>query len=115
MSSFSQDKKWVEAKKAVGRSNWLEVVSYYRSIDGKNVFVYSVIEGKKRLIVDVLNDDTVLLIDRDRLTTDSYESVLNSKKVFKYNEDHSEQEYLLHNIHTFTIATESHKENGSDT
>lgn len=98
MASFSQDRKWVEAKRAIGNLNWLEVISYYRSIDGKNVFVYSVIEGSKRLIVDVLDDDTVLLKDKNgELIQDTYDNVFNSKKIFTYND-----------------ATASHKESGSD-
>lgn len=114
MASFSQDRKWVEAKRAIGNLNWIEVISYYRSIDGKNVFVYSVAEGGKRLIVDVLDDDTVLLLDkRGEPVTDTYENVFNSKKVFKYNEEHSEQAYQLQGADTY-IATESHKESGSD-
>lgn len=88
MSTFSQDEKWMEAKRAVGNLNWLEVISYYRSIGGRNVFVYSVIEGDKRLIVDVLDDDHVLLISKHgEPVVDSYDSVTNSRKLFKYNED----------------------------
>jgi len=84
MSSFSQDEKWMEAKKAVGNTNWLEIISYYRSIKGNHVSVYSVVNGEKRLIVDVLDDNTVLLISNNEYIKDSYENVLNSRKIFKF-------------------------------
>lgn len=109
MSSFSQDKKWAEAKRAVGSLNWLEVISYYRSIDGKNVFVYSVIEGDKRLIVDIINDETILLINKHgEPIVDKYESVLNSRKIFKYNEDCSVRDFFVGSS-KYKIAVESHK------
>jgi hypothetical protein len=94
MSSFSQDEKWMEAKRAVGHLNWLEVISYYRSIEGKNVEVYSVRDGEQRLIVDLIDDDTVLLQDKDGLAIqDTYESVLSSRKIFKYAESKSQIEW----------------------
>lgn len=109
MSSFSQDAKWAEAKQTVGSSNWLEVVSYYRSIDGKNVFVYSVIEGDKRLIVDIIDDEHILLINKlGEPVVDSYQNVLNSRKVFKYCETVRYREYYV-GSHKYKIAIESHK------
>ncbi|QIW88669.1 hypothetical protein P59_072 [Bacillus phage P59] len=94
MSSFSQDEKWMEAKRAVGHLNWLEVISYYRSIDGKNVEVYSVRDGEQRLIVDLIDDDTVLLLDKDGFAReDTYENVLSSRKIFKYSESKSQIEW----------------------
>lgn len=109
MASFSQDNKWTEAKRAVGSTNWIEVVSYYRSIDGENVFVYSVVDGEKRLIVDVLDDENVLLIGRDgNLITDSYSNVENSRKVFKYS-DNNEQRYLQLGSAEYLVTIESHK------
>lgn len=109
MSSFSQDKKWVEAKRAVGNLNWLEVISYYRSIDGKNVFVYSVIEGDKRLIVDILDDEHILLINKQgEPIVDSYTNVLNSRKVFKYNASSLERDFFI-GSDKYKIAVESHK------
>ncbi|AYJ75930.1 hypothetical protein BSP14_055 [Bacillus phage BSP14] len=109
MASFSQDTKWIEAKKVVGHVNWIEVVSYYRSIGGTNVFVYSVVNGDKRLIVDVIDDDEVLLIGKaDELLTDSYTNVLNSRKVFKYSEELDFRNYYLRG-QKFRIPTESQK------
>jgi hypothetical protein len=85
MSSFSQDTKWVEAKRVVGNNNWIDIVSYYHSINGKNVLVYSIVEGDKRLIVDIIDDDTVLLVNKHgQRVVDSYENVLSSRKVFQY-------------------------------
>lgn len=102
MSSFNQDAKWVEAKRVVGNLNWLEVVSYYRSIGGKNVFVYSVIEGDKRLIVDVLDDDSVVLINREgEVSINDYDTVMNSRKVFKYNEDIEQIPFTFRNQQYF--------------
>lgn len=109
MSSFSQDKKWMEAKKAVGYGNysWLDVVSYYRFIDGTNVFVYSVIEGDKRLIVDVLDSGQVLLVTREgKLITDDYRAVLESRKIFKYSR-HFEKKELPLGSEKYTVILES--------
>lgn len=110
MGSFKDDEKWIEAKKAVDSKNsWLEVISYYRSIDGKNVFVYSVIEGDKRLIVDVLDDERILLINKQgEPIIDSYVSVLNSRKIFKYNEDSFIHDFFM-GSNKYKIAVESHK------
>jgi hypothetical protein len=109
MSTFSQDEKWVEAKRAVGNLNWLEVISYYRTIDGENVFVYSVIEGDKRLIVDVLDDEHILLLNKQgEPVVDSYSNVLNSRKVFKYNDDSSEQFDCVYGSRKYRIRIESH-------
>jgi len=108
MASFSQDKKWMEAKRVVGHLNWLEVIAYYREIQGNNVFVYSVVDGEKRLIVDILSDDSVLLISKDGALIDTYANVLNSRKIFKYSEDSETKTYML-GSDKFTITTESHK------
>jgi hypothetical protein len=89
MASFSQDSKWMEAKRAVGHLNWLEVISYYRSIYGEKVFVYAIIDGEKKLIVDVVDDETVLLLSKQGDgVLDDYDKVLESKKVFKYSESY---------------------------
>ena len=107
MSSFSQDEKWMEAKRAVGHLNWLEVISYYRSIYGNKVFVYSIVDGDKRLIVDVLDDDTVLLIDKHGTARlDSYENVLSSRKTFKYSEYSEDRKFVL-DSGEYTITVES--------
>ncbi|QIA28676.1 hypothetical protein [Phage f2b1] len=102
MTSYSQDRKWLEAKRAVGHLNWLEVISYYRSIGGDSVFVYSIVEGDKRLIVDILADESILLINREGLpVTDSYDNVLKSRKAFNYS-DTSE-------LRTYTVGKESYQ------
>lgn len=107
MSSFSKDKKWMEAKRAIGNMNWLEIVSYYRSINGIHVFVYSVIDGNKRLIVDVIDDDTVLLLSKSgQLVIDDYDLVLNSKKIFKYSEQCEHKDLYL-GSQKYSIVTES--------
>jgi hypothetical protein len=107
MASFSQDKKWMEAKKVCGHLNWLEVIAYYREIQGTNVFVYSVRNGERRLIVDVFDDDTVILLNKNReLVKDSYERVLSSRKSFKYSEHYENQEYSLGH-RTYTVPTEN--------
>lgn len=109
MKTFKDDKKWQEAKRVIGSDRWLEVISYYRAIGGKNVFVYSVIDGDKRLIVDILDDDRILLVDKHGdLITDSYEKVLNSKKVFKYNENIEQVDYYLDST-KYRVTIESHK------
>jgi hypothetical protein len=109
MSSFSQDTKWAEAKRAVGNLNWLEVISYYRSIGGKNVFVYSVIEGDKRLIVDILDNERVVLVNKNgEPVIDSYTAVESSRKVFKYSEKTEQVPYMVGNKE-YLITIESHK------
>jgi hypothetical protein len=93
MTSFSQDRKWIEAKKLCG-SAWVETVSYYRSIQGKNVFVYAILNKSKHLIVGAVSDDTVLLINRDKQAhLVSYSEVDRSRKLFKYSEDYEEETY----------------------
>lgn len=109
MSSYSQDEKWVEAKRAVGNVNWLEVIHYYRSINGDKVFVYSVVEGNKRLIVDIIDDENVLLLNqKGEPVTDSYENVLKSRKIFRYNDDSSAQLNCEYGSHTYSLKVESH-------
>lgn len=109
MASFSQDRKWLEAKRAVGNLNWLEVIRYYRSINGTNVFVYSVIEGDKRLIADVLDDGHILLVNKHgEPVFDSYENVLNSRKIFKYNEDFLVRDLCI-GSDKYRVVLESHK------
>lgn len=107
MASFSQDRKWMEAKRVVGHLSWLEVIAYYREIQGTNVFVYSIIDGEKRLIVDVLSDDSVLLLGKNGVLTDTYTNVLNSRKVFKYSECSEIKIYDL-GAKQIEIAVESH-------
>lgn len=109
MASFNEDTKWMEAKRAIGDMNWIEIVSYYRSIDGENVFVYSVLDGDRRLIIDVIDDDLVLLMNsKGEPVSESYESVMNSRKVFKYSKDTE-----LHSFHfdgkEFKFPIESYK------
>ena len=105
--SFSQDKKWLEAKRAVGVENsWVEIVSYYRAIDGKNVFVYTVGDGDKRLIVDFFDDENVLLISRSgEPIIDTYDNVTNSRKLFRYSENFENREYSVKGK-TFIIPIE---------
>lgn len=94
--SFASDEKWLEAKKVVGnRGNWLDVVDYYNTIDGKNTFVYSLIEGDKRLIVDIRDQDVLLINGEGELEVDEYEAVLRSRKQFVYTEKTKECEYNL--------------------
>ncbi|AGB62610.1 hypothetical protein [Bacillus phage phiAGATE] len=82
---FSQDKKWMEAKRAVGHLDWIEVVSYYHHIQGEDVTVYAVLNGEMFEIQTALNDNTVLLTDSDGEDVEKdYQTVLSSRKVFKH-------------------------------
>lgn len=86
---FSQDEKWLEAKRAAGHLNWLEVIAYYREIGGSCVYVYAIGDKDKRLIVDILNDDTILLLDKNNSPViDTYENILKSRKAFNYSENY---------------------------
>ncbi|WP_325227477.1 hypothetical protein [Schnuerera sp.] len=97
MSSFSQDKKWMEAKKVIGDLDWIEIISYYRFIGGNNVFVYVAGDGDKKQIVDIIDKEgTVLLLNRaGYLETDTYDNVTNSKKIFEYSEYFEEEEHFF--------------------
>lgn len=96
MSSFNQDSKWIEAKKVVGNLNWLEIISYYRMVEGSNVFVYAIGDGDKRLIVDVIDDNEVLLVGKsEELIIDTYENIMRSKKMFSYSENYKKRDFVL--------------------
>lgn len=97
MPTFGNDKKWLEAKKVIGNLDWIEIVSYYRFIEGDKVFVYAVGDGDRRQIIDVLGDDRdVLLLNQDNeLETDTYENITNSRKAFEYTQEREEKEYYL--------------------
>lgn len=107
MSSFNQDLKWLEAKKAVGNNEWIEIISYYRSIGGQNVFVYCVGNGDKRLIVDVIDEnDNVLLINKTgEPVIDTYDNVLNSRKVFTYSDNSENMKFSVGDM-KYIIAIE---------
>lgn len=111
MSSFSSDKKWMEAKKVVGDTNWVEVINYYRSINGTNVFVYAIGDGDRKLIVDVIDDeDNILLINKHgNPEIDTYENVTNSRKEFKYSEDTEYGDFYINDM-KFTIPIERHNQ-----
>lgn len=82
---FSQDKKWMEAKRAVGHLDWIEVVSYYHDIQGKDISVFAVLDGEMFKIQTVIDNDTVLLTDSAGAEVErDYNTVLSSRKVFKY-------------------------------
>ncbi|AII28099.1 portal protein [Bacillus phage Bobb] len=82
---FSQDKKWMEAKRAVGHLDWIEVVSYYHDIQGKDISVFAVLDGEMFKIQTVIDNDTVLLTDSAGAEVEKdYNTVLSSRKVFKY-------------------------------
>lgn len=107
MVSFSQDKKWMEAKKLLNQKySWIDIVSYYRSIGGNNVFVYCIGNGDKKLIVDIVDDDNVLLINKlGEPIIESYEDVLNSRKVFSYSENFENREFFV-GSKRFVVALE---------
>ncbi len=107
MTSFSQDKKWMEAKTVIGKPDWLEVVSYYRFIDGSNVFVYVIGDGDKQLIVDFIDDENILLINKKGLpVVDTYTNVLKGRKLFSYSEHFEEKEFKI-NEKEFKIPIET--------
>lgn len=93
MSYFSRDKKWIEAKKVIGDINWLEIISYYRMINGSNVFVYSIINKEQKLIVDILDDHRVILVNKhSEIELEDYNTVLSSRKRFCYSHKYKEKE-----------------------
>lgn len=82
---FSQDKKWMEAKRAVGHLDWIEVVSYYHDIQGKDISVFAVLDGEMFKIQAITDRGTVLLTDSVGAEVEKdYDTVLSSRKVFKY-------------------------------
>jgi hypothetical protein len=90
---FSKDSKWMEAKRIVRNSNWIEIVHYYHTIGGHNVMVYSLKDREKRLILEVVEgnnvvgDRVLLLTNNDEIVAEDYDEVLNSRKQFSYAEN----------------------------
>lgn len=96
MTQFSDDTRWLEAKKVIGFNNsWLKVLEYYKSIGGDNVFVYCIGDGNKNLIVDIQEDKVVLMDKRGNLFFEETENVINSRKEFKYSTDIETKELSL--------------------
>lgn len=90
-NSYSSDPIWREAKKVAGsaeESGWIETVSYYREQGGYKVFVYSLINKSKNLIVDVTNTEEILLLDsNNKPFIENYKTIKNSRKYFSFNEE----------------------------
>jgi len=98
MASFSEDEKWLEAKKIVGANNsWIDIISVYRYLGGKNVFVYIIGDKDKRQIVDIVDDENnVLLISKyGEPIIEDYDTVEKSRKSFNYSEDIEERTYYI--------------------
>jgi hypothetical protein len=88
--NFSEDRQWMEAKRMIKDTNWIEIVNYYHAIGGKNVMVYSIHDREKCLIIDVLEgnnvaeDRVLVLTPKNEVVAKDYEEVLNSRKQFSY-------------------------------
>lgn len=87
--TFSQDKLWLEAKRVAKTSGfkdkWIEIIDYYNMNDGKYTQIMCVIEGKRYRILYILDDNSILLLDRDgQLLAKDYEDVDTSRKIFYY-------------------------------
>lgn len=108
---FSNDPKWLEAKRSIGRLDWIEVVSYYRYLGGKNIFVYIIRDKTKKLIIDFIDSDgNVILLNRNKeLEIQDYESVDTSKKEFVYAHDFETSVYEIEG-QEFKVATEKVEE-----
>lgn len=97
MVSFGTDKQWLEAKKVIGDLDWIEIVSYYRFVGGRNAFVFTVGEGEVRQIIDIIDEDknVLLLNDEGQIEVDTFDNVTKSKKIFKYTTEVEEYRYEL--------------------
>lgn len=97
MITFGTDKRWLEAKKVVGDLDWVEIVSYYRFVGGRNAFVFTAGEGEVKQIIDILDEDknVILLNDEGQVEIDTFENVTKSKKIFKYTTEIEEDKYEL--------------------
>ncbi|BBM81264.1 putative portal protein [Staphylococcus phage KSAP7] len=89
---FSKDDKWDEAKdfiKGQGLAdNWIEVVDYYRQIDGKHVAMFIAIDKVKYMVLEATKDNKVILVDKDNnIVLEDYDIVMESKKMFYYIEE----------------------------
>lgn len=97
MSPFTKDTKWMEAKKVINGMDWVLIVSYYRFVGGKNIFVYVIGDQDRKLIVDITgdDDDVILINKKGELEVDTYENVTNSRKEFTHSEEYKEQTYYV--------------------
>lgn len=90
--TYSNDSEWNYAKKVVSsgghKNNWIYVIDFYNSIGGKNVNIFCAIEQEKFRILYMLDDDSVLLLDKkDNLVSEEYEIVEESRKIFFFEPD----------------------------
>lgn len=89
--SYSEDKQWLNAKRVARENNlqnkWIDIIDYYNDVGGKHVQILCVIGEQKFRILNVLDDEKVLLLDKDKNpTTKTYQEVEESQKIFFYTE-----------------------------
>lgn len=89
--SYSEDKQWLNAKRVARENNlqnkWIDIIDYYNDVGGKHVQILCVIGEHKFRILNVLDDEKVLLLDKDKNpTTKTYQEVEESQKIFFYTE-----------------------------
>lgn len=87
--AYIDDTLWLDAKQIAKQNglanNWVEIVEYYHSTGGHRAIVHSIIDDVQREILNILDDETVLLINSEgSLCVMPYDDVVSSKKLFFY-------------------------------
>lgn len=87
--NYVTDNLWKEAKKVARNNglanNWLEIVEYYHQKGGYQAVVHVIIDEKQRQIVHILDNEQILLMDKDQKPwIHDYNTVMESKKLFFY-------------------------------
>lgn len=85
--TYNEDPAWENAKEVarIGgfKNKWIEIIDYYNMNDGKHVNIFCALDQKKYRILYLLDNDEVLLLDRDgKLTFSEYSIVDESRKIF---------------------------------
>lgn len=86
---YKNDKIWNEAKKVARAhgfsNNWIEIIDYYNAQGGTHVQIFCVIEESQSRILYILDDESILLMNRDKeVEVKGYDEVFESPKVFFY-------------------------------
>ena len=69
MTQYRNGDLWQQAKEIAEAAQypyvWIEIISYYNEQGGKNVQLYTLVEGENKRVVLVLDDYDVLVLDKE--------------------------------------------------
>jgi len=90
--TYGDDLIWEQAKEVarVGgcKNEWIKIIDYYNLSEGKNVNIFCAIDQKKYRILYITDSEKVLMLDRENeLVTEDYQIVVESRKIFLFQED----------------------------